>query len=333
LLDSATALLVVAIGRRLFSGLVPLIAGLLYALHPLPSLQVATLGTEVLAGFCLSLWVLLFYRALERPTVGRAALAGLGFGMVLLVRPTPQFFLPVAMLLLLEPRLSGVTEPAETSLDRPVRRRRVEAAAAFALATLFTIAPWAYRNYRVHGAFVPLSTLGGVVFNEGVSGVRNGDWWSMTGLHSIPPGEWERWRELGEVQGEQYLREQALAVIRDRPGTFALSAGTKLARLWLQVSAGYGRLSWRSWAVCALQGLTLVLAAIAFLRYRGPWIAAGRLLWLLILYHSALYSLTIAEVRYTYALLPFVLLPAALTLVRWWPGRVSRDAPGREVAA
>jgi hypothetical protein len=75
LADTATALLVVA-GRQLFRGPVPLLAGLLYAIHPLPSLQVATLGTEVLAGFCLSLWVLLFRRALDRPIVGRSALAG-----------------------------------------------------------------------------------------------------------------------------------------------------------------------------------------------------------------------------------------------------------------
>lgn len=317
LLDAATALLVIFIGRRLFAPRVALLAGFLYALHPLPSLQVATLGTEALAAFCLSLWVLLVYRTCERPTAARAGLAGLGFGLSLLVRPTPQLFLPVAMLLILEPRLSGV--PASGGArERPARRRRVEAAAAFVLMALITIAPWAYRNYRVHGALVPLSTLGGVVLNEGVGAVRIGDWWSMPGLHSIPLEDWERWRELGEVEGEKYMRERALAVIRDRPGTFALSVGAKLVRFWLQASAGYGGLSWRSWAVCALQGFTLGLVAIAFLCYRGPWVAAGRLLWLLVLYHSALYSLTVAEVRYGYVLLPLVLLPAALTLERWW---------------
>jgi hypothetical protein len=323
-LDAATALLVVFIGRRLFPPHVALLAGFLYALHPLPSLQVATLGTEALAAFCLSLWVLLLYRTFERPSAGRAALAGLGFGLSLLVRPTPQLFLPVAMLLILEPRLSGVRETpsvsTDLSTDRPVRRRRVEAAAAFVLMALVTISPWAYRNFRVHGALVPLSTLGGVVLNEGVGAVRIGDWWSMPGLHSIPVEDWERWRALGEVEGEKYMRKQALAVIRDRPGTYALSTGAKLARFWLQVGAGYGRLSWRSWAVFALQSVALTLAAIAFLRYRGPWITAGRMLWLLVLYHSALYALTVAEVRYGYVLLPFVLLPAALTLERWWSG-------------
>jgi hypothetical protein len=54
-------------------------------------------------------------------------------------------------------------------------------------------------------------------------------------------------------------------------------------------------------------------------------VAAGRLLWLLILYHSALYSLTVAEVRYGYVLLPAVLLPAALTLTRWAGGLRARS--------
>ena len=57
LLDAATALLLVFIGGRLFEPRVALLAGFLYAIHPLPSLQVATLGTEALAAFCLSLWV------------------------------------------------------------------------------------------------------------------------------------------------------------------------------------------------------------------------------------------------------------------------------------
>jgi hypothetical protein len=257
----------------------------------------------------LTLFVLLAYRTLERPGIGRGLLAGLVFGADLLVRPTPQLFLPVVVLFLLVPRWSGVMALAP-------RGRRAGAAAALVLGTALVIAPWAARNYRVHGHFVPLSTLGGVVLNEGVGGVRIGDWWSMPGLHSIAPEDWRRWRELGEVEGEKYMRERALSIIRRHPGTYVLSAGAKLVRFWLQVSAGYGRLSWRSWATAILQAATLALAALAFVRYRGPWVSAGRLLWLLVLYHSALYSLTVAEVRYSYVLLPAVLLPTALALTR-----------------
>ena len=68
-------------------------------------------------------------------------------------------------------------------------------------------------------------------------------------------------------------------------------------------------------------------AALAFIRHRGPWVRKGILLWLLVLYHSALYSLTVAEVRYSYALLPYVLLPAAVTLAAFRGRSGGRGAP------
>jgi 4-amino-4-deoxy-L-arabinose transferase-like glycosyltransferase len=328
-LDAATAPLVTAIGLRLFAPEVALLAGLLYAIHPLPALWVATLGTEALIAFLLTLSTLLTYRAFERPSFRRGAAAGLVFGLGLLVRPTPQLFAPVTLALLFSPRLSGVPA-ADPRPDRSGFRPRAAAAIAFTLAIALTIAPWAWRNYRVHHTFIPFSTLGGVVLYEGVGSIRVGDWWSMPGFQSIPAEDWVRWRELGEVQGEHYMRAQAVEVIRAHPGLYLMSAGAKLARFWLQVSAGYGRLSWRSWATAAIQGLSIALALLAFLRHRGPWIARGRLCWLLVLYHSALYALTVAEVRYSYVLLPYVLLPGALSL-SWLAGR--RGGKGSAILA
>jgi 4-amino-4-deoxy-L-arabinose transferase-like glycosyltransferase len=322
-LDAATALLVVVLGRRLFPARIAWLAGLAYALHPLPAIQVAAIGTEALAVFLLTSFLILTYRAAERPTIGRGAVAGFVFGLDLLVRPTPQLFLPFAMAFVLLPTLSGVratrAAPSASPPASPPLLRRATAALALCLACFLVITPWAVRNYRVHHAFVPLSTLGGVVLNEGVGGLRVGDWWSMTGLRSIPAADWACWRELGEVAGEEYMRERAVEVIREHPGLYALSVGPKLTRFWLQVSAGYGRVSWRSWAVFWVQGAMLALVALAFLRYRGPWVAAGRLLWLLVLYHSALYSLTVTEARYSYVLLPCMLLPAAYALARLVP--------------
>ncbi len=329
-IDAATALLVVVLGRRLFPARIAWLAGLAYALHPLPAIQVAALGTEALAAFLLTSFLILTFRAAERPTVGRGALAGLVFGLDLLVRPTPQLFLPFAMVFVLLPTLSGVGATQAVPRARPPLLRRAGAALALALACFLVIAPWAVRNYRVHHAFVPLSTLGGVVLNEGVGGIRVGDWWSMTGLHSIPAADWERWRELGEVAGEKYMRESAVEVIREHPGLYVLSVGPKLLRFFLQLSFGYGEISWRSWGVFWIQGFLLALVALAFLRHRGPWVAAGRLLWLLVLYHAALYSLTVTEARYSFVLLPCLLPPAAHALAQLVPaiGRLAAAGSG-----
>ncbi len=323
ILDAATALLVVVLGRRLFAPRVALLAGFLYALHPLAAIQTAALGTETLTTFLLTSFLILTYRAAERPGLGRGAVAGLLFGLVLLVRPTPQLFLPFAMAFIMLPTLARSSAGADSSL-----LRRTGAALALASVCILVVSPWTARNYRVHGAFVPLSTLGGVVLNQGVSGIRVGDWWSRSGLSSIPAEDWARWRELGEVAGERAMRHRAIEVIRERPGLYALSVGPKLVRFWLHVSAGYGRISPRGWAVFLLEGTLLVLAALAFLRYRGPWVAAGRLLWLLVAYHSVLYALTIAEVRFSYVVLPCVMLPVAHAFARLRPRQGSMPALG-----
>jgi 4-amino-4-deoxy-L-arabinose transferase-like glycosyltransferase len=310
-LDAASALLVIALGCELgFSASVARLAGLLYAVHPLACLQVVPLGTEALVTLLLAASMLLAYRAVGSPGVVRGLAIGLLFGVLLMIRPTAQFFAPILCVFLLAPwewRSAAARGGAH-------RGARLATAAAFGLALVLVLVPWTVRNYRVHGAFVPFSTLGGVVLYEGVGAIRTGDWWSMPGLHSIPAEDWARWRELGEVAGEKHMRTRALGVIREHPIDYVKSTGAKLVRFWLQVSAGYGRLSWRSWAAGALQACVLFLAIVAFIRHRGAWVWKGLLLWLLVLYHSALYSLTVAEVRYSYALLPYVLLPAALTL-------------------
>jgi 4-amino-4-deoxy-L-arabinose transferase-like glycosyltransferase len=308
-IDAGTVLLVIALGRTLgLAESVAQLAGLLYAVHPLACLQVVPLGTEALVTWLLAAAMLLAYRAVASPGVGKGLAIGLLFGLLLMVRPTAQLFAPILFCFLLAPWRWKARPPAAP------RRARVATALAFGLALTLVLVPWTVRNYRVHGAFIPFSTLGGVVLYEAVGGIRIGDWWSMPGLHSIPAEDWARWRELGEVAGEKHMRERAVEVIRAHPVAYLVNAGFKLVRFWLQVSVGYGRLSWRSWAAGALQGVLIALAALAFIRHRGPWVRKGILLWLLVLYHSALYSLTVAEVRYSYALLPYVLLPAAVTL-------------------
>jgi 4-amino-4-deoxy-L-arabinose transferase-like glycosyltransferase len=268
-IDAATVLLVIALGRELgLSASVAWFAGLLYAIHPLACLQVVPLGTEALVTFLLAAAMLLSYRAVDRPGIGRGLATGLLFGALLMVRPTAQLFAPILFFFLLAPW-------RWQSPPTPARARRVATAIAFALALVLVLVPWTARNYRVHGAFVPFSTLGGVVLYEGVGGIRAGDWWSMPGLHSIPAEDWARWRELGEVAGEKHMRERAVSIIRAHPVAYLKNAGAKLVRFWLQVSAGYGRLSWRSWAAGALQAGILFLVAVAFIRYRGPWVRKG----------------------------------------------------------
>src|SRR5260370_12145039 len=77
--------------------------------------------------------------------LGRAAAAGVLWGVAVLTRETVLYFIPLAALwLALPPRAGG--------------RAR---GAAFLVASLLVVAPWTYRNWAVFDAFVPVSTAGG----------------------------------------------------------------------------------------------------------------------------------------------------------------------------
>jgi 4-amino-4-deoxy-L-arabinose transferase-like glycosyltransferase len=79
--------------------------------------------------------------------VRAAVIVGVLFGLLSLTRPT---FLPMLALYVL------------WMLFRLPRGRRLAVLGAVVLPALVVISPWTYRNYNVHGAFVPISMAGGV---------------------------------------------------------------------------------------------------------------------------------------------------------------------------
>ncbi len=92
----------------------------------------------------------------DRASSARATLAaGVLFGLAILTRETTLYFTPLAALWL----LSGA----------PAAQRRAAAgrAALFALSVLLCVAPWTWRNWVVHRAFIPVSTAGGLNLWQG----------------------------------------------------------------------------------------------------------------------------------------------------------------------
>jgi len=84
-----------------------------------------------------------------------AAVAGVVWGLAVLVRETSLYATPLVALWLFSRRAPG-------------SRAR---AAAFLLAALLAVAPWTYRNWVVFRAFVPVSTAGGLNLWQGNAGI------------------------------------------------------------------------------------------------------------------------------------------------------------------
>jgi hypothetical protein len=141
-----------------------------------------------------TLFLTLFWWALERTAAAdrlgsapAAVLAGVLWGLAVLTRETVLYFAPVAALWLFWRRPGGL--------------RR---AAAFLLATVLTVAPWTYRNYKVFGAFVPVSTAGALNL-----------WQGNTRLSRQEVYE-QDWATRGRIAKYEAARRKGIEAIVDR---------------------------------------------------------------------------------------------------------------------
>jgi hypothetical protein len=110
-------------------------------------------------------------------------------------------------------------------------RRWLRTAVAIVVFCLILL-PWGVRNYRVHGRFVPLTTMGGLVLWEGNNAIVAGDP-TLRG-RSLPGGK-ERdvaVSRLPETEQDRVYFERALRYMRMSPGDLPALVGRKLTRLW-----------------------------------------------------------------------------------------------------
>jgi hypothetical protein len=122
-------------------------ASLIYALDPLMVVAAALRYPEAAAGVVMLAAVLLVREVARRNSSLISALAGSALGGVALLRPAALAAVPVVMIWLLG---AGPTR----------RARRAIHAGVVALACLLVLAPWTYRNYRVHGRIILVSLPG-----------------------------------------------------------------------------------------------------------------------------------------------------------------------------
>jgi len=145
ILGAATAAALLLLGREFGVPAAGRAAGLIVALAPNQVAYAARLFPAVVTAFALVAIVLLIIKT--RGFRGAAA-AGLATGAAALVAPVMLISVPAAM---------GADALRRFSVFKVIGRGVVIAALALAV-----VAPWTYRNWRVFGAFVPISTNGGV---------------------------------------------------------------------------------------------------------------------------------------------------------------------------
>lgn len=229
-----------------------------------------------------------------------AAVAGLLFGLAILTRETVLYFVPLAALWL--------------AWRRPGGGRR---ALLFALVSLLVVVPWTIRNYRVFGAFVPVSTAGALNL-----------WQGNTRLTRQEVYE-EYWAVHGRIAQYQHARERALEAILARQPLWLLEKlRSELPEFWaahaqpiVHVERGaYGPLPRPAAlaAVAVVVGPYLAVLALFVLGLarlppgRAPLLVLGFLLFYVLL-HVAAHGYP----RYRLPAMPALFLIAAHAAATW----------------
>lgn len=260
-----------------------------------------------------TLFLVLLWWAFERllaadaqASTDLAALAGLLWGLAILTRETSLYFTPLAALWLARGRGPGLRRGA-----------------AFLVVALLCVAPWTYRNWVKHAAFIPVSTAGGLNLWQGNAALTRQEvydrYFAVQGL--VAQYQTARREGLRAIAGRQPL--WILEKLRDELPRFW--EADSLALIHIRRGA-YGPPRTQVLVGAALVVLLpFVLLLALFVRALACQpVNAGRLLLLAFLaYYNLIHVATHGFARYRLPALPVVMVLAAAALAAWRACRAS----------
>lgn len=220
LFDLATAVLLFALGRRLFGVAAGLLAAAAFAVYPYLASQSAQLMDTSLFTLGLVAFLYTVVRLAERRQVLDAALVGAVGGLAFLVRPT------IAVVALFLPALLALLGVGRRELWRST-------AVAFAAAVV-VLMPWTVRNAVAFHTFVPGAAKGGTNFWVGnsphaaeyIAAGRSVDLLLVRPDAPKPP------RSLNPAKRDTWYLHRGLAWVRAHPGAWLHTLRVKLVAYW-----------------------------------------------------------------------------------------------------
>jgi hypothetical protein len=175
-------------------------------------------------------------------------------------------------------------------------------ASLLALATVATLAPWAWRNARVFGEPVWTTTHGGYTLALANNPVYYAD--VLDGPQAVWTGpnqsEWfdainRATAGLPEPEADRAHRAEALRMVRERPNTFARASIARLGRFWGLAPSGAVYPAWLRVLTAAWTAPFWVALALGLGRRDGwawawPRVVAAAFLAALTLVHLAYWT-------------------------------------------
>ncbi len=310
LISSLTCIVIYYIGKTVLNKKIGLISGLIAALYPTFIIYSGSLNTETLFIFLFTLSALCLLKIHEEPSAKNILIAGVSFGLAMLVRPAIMGLIPFILIWM--------------SLSSKDRKRDLIKFITIFLIAMVVMSPWTIRNYNVHHEFVPVSTNGGVNFWIGNNPEATGtygshDWTTMPNSPFINTSD--------EIKRDRLGYEKGLEFIKEKPRAFLILSFKKFAHFWrleLKLFVLYFDECFINpipkWLFMVLAPLTVLpfiillpLAIFGIIFYQ-KWDMKAYLLILLIFYYILIHSIVFASGRYHLQIIPYLIIFAAYGL-------------------
>jgi 4-amino-4-deoxy-L-arabinose transferase-like glycosyltransferase len=161
-LGAASCVLLFWLGRRLFSRAVGVLAGALFSVYGLHIFYTGTILPTVVVTFLNLLFFWLVAGGQKSVSPARAGLAGVVLGVAILAKSNAVLLLPMSLFAIFLLRAQWAPGIA------------MRTAIMLTLATMLTVAPATWHNYRASGEFVLVTTTGGRNLLKGNGPTANG---------------------------------------------------------------------------------------------------------------------------------------------------------------
>ncbi|MGH1487474.1 MAG: ArnT family glycosyltransferase [Cellvibrionaceae bacterium] len=206
---------------------------------------------------------------------------------------------------------------------------------------VIAVAPWAYRNYQLYDAYVPMSTNGGATL------------WMGNQAHDTNGGYVptpKNMAHLDEHTRNQLLKQEAIDYIKEEPVAFVFRTINKFIKFHLTetigvtwneqgISESFGegalkplkvvsQLYWSTVLLFALCGILL------FIKNKGFWVTAFHPFILLWASTAAIHSLIVAQDRYHIPVVPLVAAFAIyfiLWLIHYIESKKDKSAESKDI--
>ena len=309
-IGSLTAVIVYLTAKEIASKKAALIAALIYALDPNMAWFSCFFWPETLfmAPFLLSFYLLA--RNVKSGKIGWFLAAGILLGLSALIKSMILYFMVLVLLWIIMFRKKG----------------KLITASAFLAGVVLALSPWVVRNYYETGSFTLINTNGMQNLYEGNNAIKGygSEYYFSDRLKDI----YASYAAMGktEVEREKGARKAALAYIAsEQPGWFFKKMRNEMPMLWApavhpirHVRMGfYGVLNpllVDALIIIFVLSYFLLISTAAFGFFHSSRSPAFYLTLILIGYVCAIYTVTHAQPRYLFPVLPFLMAFSGIAL-------------------